>query len=97
MILKDFVILAPDLSKEMSYITADISIDYSDERAYHEILNNLSYYRDLIYQSLGNSFVLKTSEEPTEAEILGRLETALKNVLPENYIRNVSFTSFKAS
>ncbi|MBU1340101.1 MAG: hypothetical protein KKE44_00400 [Proteobacteria bacterium] len=97
MILKDFVILASDLSKGMAYITADISIDYSDQKAYHEIQNNLSFYRDLIYDSLNKSLVSEKREEITEADMLWIVETALKKVLPGQYIDRVSFKSFKAS
>ncbi|RLC14340.1 MAG: hypothetical protein DRH93_20870, partial [Deltaproteobacteria bacterium] len=97
MILKDFVILASDLSKDMAYITADISIDYSDQRAYHEIQNNLSFYRDLIYDSINKSFVSEKRDEITEADILWIVETTLKKVLPGHYIARVSFKSFKAS
>ncbi|MCD4721900.1 MAG: hypothetical protein K8S13_18875 [Desulfobacula sp.] len=97
MILKDFVILASDLSKDMAYITADISIDYSDQRAYHEIKNNLSFYRDLIYDSINNSLASEKRDEITEADILWVVETTLKKVLPGHYINRVSFKSFKAS
>ncbi|NOX34985.1 MAG: hypothetical protein GXP56_14865 [Deltaproteobacteria bacterium] len=97
MLLKDFVILAPDLSKDMTYITADLSIDYSDQRAYHEILNNLSFYRDLIYDSINKGLASGKREDITEADILRIVETTLKKVLPGHYINRVSFKSFKAS
>jgi pilus assembly protein FimV len=95
MILKDFIILAPDLSKEMAYITADISIDYSDQRAYHEIQGNLSFYRDLIYDSLNKSLASQKREDITETDVLWIIETTLKKVLPGHYINRVSFKSFK--
>ncbi len=97
MILEDFVILAPDLYRATAYLTADISIDYSDERAYHEIFNNLSFYRDLIYQSIDKTLVSETIDNLTEADVLGKVEAAIKRALPESYIKKVSFTSFKAS
>ncbi len=97
MILKDFVILASDLSKGMAYITADISIDYSDQKAYHEIVNNLSFYRDLIYDSINKSFASEKGNQITEADILWVVETTLKKVLPGHYINRVSFKFFKAS
>ena len=97
MVLENFVILASDQSKDMAYVTVDISIDYSDQRAYHEIQNNLSFYRDLIYDSINKSFVSEKREEITEADILWQVETSLKKVLPGTYINRVSFKSFKAS
>jgi len=97
MVLKDFVILASDGSKDMAYIIADISIDYTDQRAYHEIQNNLSFYRDLIYDSINNSFASEKGNEITQADILWVVETTLKKVLPGHYIARVRFESFKAS
>ena len=95
--LDGFVILASDTSKDMAYITADVSIDYSDQRAYHEIQNNLSFYRGLIYDSINKSLASGKRDEITEADIIWIVETNLKKILPGNYISRVSFKSFKAS
>ncbi|MEN8211300.1 MAG: hypothetical protein ABFR31_06240 [Thermodesulfobacteriota bacterium] len=97
MLLKNFVILASDLSKEIAYITTDVSIDYSDQRAYHEIQNNLSFYRDLIYDSIKKSLASGENDQITEADIIWKVETTLKKVLPGNYIDRISFQSFRAS
>nr|NJM03805.1 hypothetical protein [Desulfobacula sp.] len=97
MVLKDFVILAPDISKNMTYITAEISIDYEDQKVFQEIQNNLSYYRDLIYGAIGKSLVAEKQENITEEEILSGIETLLKKALPGNSISRVSFISFKIS
>ena len=97
MILNEFVLLAPDVSKDMAYITTDVSIDYSDQRAYHEIQNNLSFYRDLIYESLNKSLVSEKRKQVTETDLLWSVEAALKKVLPGNLIARVSFKSFKVS
>jgi pilus assembly protein FimV len=97
MVLKDFVILAPDISKQMTYITADISIDYADQKASQEIRKNLSYYRDLIYDAIGKSLVAEKQENITEQEILSRIETVLRTALPGDSISRVSFLSFKIS
>jgi len=97
MVLKNFVILASDLSKEMAYITTDVSIDYSDQKAYHEIQNNLSFYRDLIYDSIKKSLASGKRDQITEADILWKVETTLKKIFPGTYIDRVSFQSFIAS
>ncbi|MBA3008861.1 MAG: hypothetical protein KKF12_08715 [Proteobacteria bacterium] len=96
-ILTDFVVLASDQSKDMAYVTVDISIDYSDQRAYHEINNNLSFYRDLIYESIQKNLVWEKRNEVTEADLIWGVETTLKKVLPSNYIERISFKSFRAS
>jgi len=97
MVLKNFVILASDLSKEIAYITTDVSIDYSDQKAYHEIQNNLSFYRDLIYDSIKKSLASGKRDQITEADILWKVETTLKKLFPGTYIDRVSFQSFIAS
>lgn len=96
-ILKDFIILAPDTSKDMTYITADLSIDYADQNVHQEISNNLSYFRDLIYDSITKSMAIENRDKITETEILSMIETTLKKALPDNSISRVSFLSFKTS
>lgn len=96
-ILTDFVVLASDLSKEMAYVTLDIAIDYSDQRAYHEINSNLSFYRDLIYESIQKNLVWEKRNQVTEADLVESIHTMLKKVMPSEYIEKVSFQSFKAS
>lgn len=96
-VLTDFLVLASDLSKDMVYVTLDISIDYSDQRAYHEISSNLSFYRDLIYESIQKNLVWEKRNEVTEADLVESIHTMLKKVLPPDSIDKVSFQSFKAS
>ncbi len=96
-ILTKFVVLASELSKDMAYVTADISIDYSDQRAYHEINDNISFYRDLIYESIQKNLVWEKRNEVTQADLIWGIETTLKKVLPSDYIEKVSFKSFEAS
>ncbi|WP_300456332.1 hypothetical protein [Desulfobacula sp.] len=96
-VLTDFIILSSDQSTDMVYIAADISIDYADQRVYHEIQNNLSFYRDLIYDSLNKNLVFEKRELMTEADLLLSIETTLKKVLPGSDIARVSFKSFSAT
>ncbi len=96
-VLADFVILASDLSKKMTFVYADISIDYSDQRAYHEINNNLSFYRDLIYGAIQTHLVSEKREEVTKADLIWGVETSLKKVLPPHYIKKISFKTFRTS
>ncbi|WDP87275.1 MAG: hypothetical protein HUN05_20870 [Desulfobacter sp.] len=96
-VLADFVILASELSKKMTYVYADISIDYSDQRAYHEISNNISFYRDLIYESIQTRLVSEKQDELTEADLIWGVENSLKKVLPPHYIKKISFKTFRTS
>ena len=96
-LLTDFIILASDQSRTMTYVYADVSIDYSDQRAYDEINSNLVFYRDLIYEAIQTGLVSEKNNEVTEADLLWGVETSLKKVLPPQYIDKISFKSFKAT
>ena len=96
-VLADFVILSSDQEKDMTYIYADISIDYSDQRAYHEISNNLSFYRDLIYEAIQTSLVSEKRNQVTESDLLWGVETSLKKVLPPHFIEKIGFKTFRTS
>ncbi len=97
MVLADFILLASELSEDMAYVTVDISIDYSDQRAYDEIIHNLSFYRDLIYESIQKNLVWERRNEVTEADLVKEVETMLKQALPPDSIEKIRFQSFKAS
>jgi len=96
-LLTDFIILASDQSRTMTYVYADVSIDYSDQRAYDEINNNLAFYRDLIYEAIQTRLVSENNNEVTEADLLWGVEASLKKVLPPQYIDKISFKSFKTT
>ncbi|WP_020588228.1 hypothetical protein [Desulfobacter curvatus] len=96
-LLTDFIILASDQSRTMTYVYADVSIDYSDQRAYDEINSNLAFYRDLIYGAIQTRLVSEKNNEVTEADLLWGVEASLKKVLPPQYIDKISFKSFKAT
>lgn len=96
MVLKDFLILASEDSKALTYVSADIIIDYTDKKAYFEINDNLPFYRELIYESIQKSINSDKGEDITEPEIIEVVELALKKVLPAHYINNIRFDAFKA-
>lgn len=96
-LLTDFIILASDQSRTMTYVYADVSIDYSDQRAYDEINNNLAFYRDLIYEAIQTRLVSENNNDVTEADLLWGVEASLKKVLPPQYIDKISFKSFKTT
>ncbi len=77
-LLTDFIILASDQSRTMTYVYADVSIDYSDQRAYDEINSNLAFYRDLIYGAIQTRLVSEKNNEVTEADLLWGVETSIK-------------------
>ena len=95
LILPDFVILTAEQSREMTFVTTDVTIDYSSQRAYHEISNNMSYYRGLVYEAIQDKLTGDKGNEVTEADLLWEIELALKRSLPAQDIDKISFQSFK--
>ena len=96
-LLANFIILASDQSEAMTYVYADVSIDYSDQRAYDEINSNLAFYRDLIYGAIQNRLVSEKNNEVTKADLLWDVESSIKKVLPPHYIDRITFKTFKAT
>ncbi|MEE4363410.1 MAG: hypothetical protein V2J08_05725 [Desulfotignum sp.] len=97
MALKNFIVLASDRSADMAYITLDISIDYSDRRAYDEINSNLAFFRDVIYGAIQQNLVWEKRDAVTQNDLIRGVEAELKKVLPPQYIESVSFLDFKTS
>ena len=93
-LLTDFIILASDQSQTMTYVYADVSIDYSDQRAYDEINSNLAFYRDVIYGAIQTRLVSEKNNEVTEADLLWGVEASLKKVLPPPIHRQDQFQIF---
>lgn len=96
-ILTDFLILTSGKSRGMAYVQADIAIDYTDQRAFHEINDNLPFYRDLIFESIQKNLVSEKESKVTKSDLIWEVENTLKKVLPPQYIERVSFKTFKTS
>lgn len=96
LIMKDFVILAPEAIEGLAYIEADITIDYSTNNAYNEIKQNMPFYRDVIYQAIQKALGSAKGDKITESDLLVIIKKALINALPDGSIKKVGFDSFKA-
>jgi len=93
-VLKDFFLLVPGKKSGLSYVTASVSIDYSDHRALTTINRHLPLYRDLIFDAMGNALGSEKVDKVTEADLLGNIKEALNRVLPGQYVDRVTFTAF---
>jgi flagellar basal body-associated protein FliL len=96
LVMKGFVVLAPETIEGLSYIQADISIDYYTDNAYHEIKNNMPFYRDIVYSAVQKALGSTKGDKITESDLLVIVQKALKEAMPERSIKQVSFKSFKA-
>ena len=96
LIMKDFMILAPETIEGLSYIQADITIDYSNDNAYYEIKENMPFYRDVVYLAVQKALGSIKGDKITEPDLLVIVQKALIKALPEGSIKKVSFKLFKA-
>ena len=94
LVLKDFFLLVPGKKSGLSYVTASVSIDYSDHRALTAINRHLPLYRDLIFDAMGSALGSEKVDKVTEADLLGNIKEALNRVLPGQYVDRVTFTAF---
>mgnify|MGYP006274991691 CR=1 FL=1 len=95
-VMRDFVVLAPESVEGLVYVRAALSIDYSGEKAYNSTRNNLPYFRDVVYASIKRAFESGKGDKVTQSELLAVVQEALKRELPSSQIRDISFESFKA-
>jgi len=96
LVMKDFVILAPDTIEDLAYIEADINIDYSNNKAYYEIKENMPFYRDVVYLAVKKALDSAKGNIITEPDLLAIVKKALIKALPPGAIKRVGFNSFKA-
>ncbi len=97
MVLEDFFILMPESVKSMTYVRADLSIDYGDQDVFQEIQDRLPFYRDLIYEAMRSGLVSEPQDQMSEDRLLSMVESALKKALPGDGISRVRFKSFTFS
>ncbi len=94
MVLENFVVLVPSDEAGFVYITAGVSIDYSDARAAAEINSHLPLYRDIILEAMGRVFGSGKIDKITESELLAGIKEALNRSLPGRYVEQVQFKAF---
>ena len=93
-VLEDFLLLVSGKEAGLSYVTASVSIDYSDGRALTEINSNLPLYRDVIFHAMGKAIGSEKVDKLTEADLRGNIKEALNLVLPGRYVDRVTFIVF---
>ena len=96
LVMKNFVILAPETIEGLAYIEADIKIDYSTNNAYYEIKENMPFFRDVVYLAIQKALASTKGDKITESDLLVIVKKALQKAMPEGSIKNVGFNSFKA-
>jgi flagellar basal body-associated protein FliL len=87
-------VLVPSGEAGFVYVTAGVSIDYTDARAATEINNHLPLYRDIIFEAMGQALASEKIDKITEVDLLAKIKEALNRSLPGRYVEQVQFKAF---
>ncbi len=93
--LKGFIVPAPMQRKDLTYITADVSIELTHSKAVSLIKAHAPFYRNIIYEVIRG--ILNSSLDKTKINEIGlkiEILKALNGSVPERSIRDVSVDTF---
>lgn len=93
-ILKGFIVPAPLTMKGVSYLSADISIEFIDVSS-DPLKGYEPFFRNIIYGVLKEALVLEEKSQIVEAGLKKMIQEALNEVLTEGSVGKVDFIAFK--
>ncbi|MBF0302798.1 MAG: hypothetical protein HQK73_07140 [Desulfamplus sp.] len=93
--LENFIAFAPERDDGITYISVDVSIEYSHSTVFDTINSRLPYYRDVIYNAINTALKSDKGNKLTESTLLEIVQDALKKALPDMKLNKVSFVNFK--
>ncbi|MBF0230004.1 MAG: hypothetical protein HQK63_10550 [Desulfamplus sp.] len=93
--LENFIIFTPERQDGVTYISLDVSIEYSHSTAFDAINSKLPYYRGIIYDVINNAIKSDKGDKLTESELLEIVKNALKQALPDVKLNKIVFVNFK--
>ena len=92
--LKRFLVPAPARRKDLTYVTADISIQLTTSAATHLVKEHSAFYRNIIYDVLKQSLVSRDKSKINEISLKIAILKALNSALPERSIKDVIVDTF---
>ena len=92
--LKKFLVLAPMQRKDLTYVTADISIELTTSSATRLIKDHSAFYRNIIYDVLKQALAVRDKSKINEISLKIAILKALNSVLPERSIKDVIVSTF---
>ncbi|MBF0234180.1 MAG: hypothetical protein HQK65_14250, partial [Desulfamplus sp.] len=94
-VMEAFMVLTPDRTDGITYVSVDISIDYSYSKVFDAINARLPYYRGVIYDAIENALKSDKGNKLTESELLEIVKDAFNRALLEIKVDKITFTNFK--
>ncbi len=92
--LKKFLVPAPTQQKDLTYVTADISIELTTSSATRLIKDHSAFYRNIIYDVLKQALTVRDKSKINEISLKIAILKALNSVLPERSIKDVIVRTF---
>lgn len=95
MTMENFMVLTPDRKDGITYISVDISINYSYSKVFDAINSKLPYYRGVIYDSIEKALKSDRGDKLTESDLLEIVKNAFSQTLPDMKVDKIVFVNFK--
>lgn len=93
--LENFMVLTPNRQDGITYISVDISIEYSKSTIFDPINSRLPYYRGVIYDAINEALKSDKGDKITESELLEKVKGALNQSFSDMKLNKVAFVNFK--
>ena len=93
-VLKRFLVPAPTQRKDMTYVTADLSIELATSTATRLIKDHSAFYRNIIYDVLKQALTSMDKSKISEISLKIAILKALNSALPERSIKDVTVDAF---
>lgn len=92
--LKKFLVPAPMQRKDLTYVTADVSIELTTSSAIRLIKDHSAFYRNIIYDVLKQALTVRDKSKINEISLKIAILKALNSALPERSIKDVIVSTF---
>jgi flagellar basal body-associated protein FliL len=92
--LKGFLIPAPVERKDLTYITADVSIELTHSKAVSLVKAHAPFYRNIIYDVIKNVLGALDKSKISEISLKMEILKALNGSVPERSVRDVIVDTF---
>ena len=92
--LKKFLVPAPMQRKDLTYVTADVSIELTTSSASRLIKDHSAFYRNIIYDVLKQALTVRDKSKINEISLKIAILKALNSALPERSIKDVIVSTF---
>jgi pilus assembly protein FimV len=92
--LPGFVVFAPPNSASVTYVSADLTLDFSNTEIAAVIKENEAFVRDIIYGTISNELMTRDISAIDEASMELAIRKALGRIVAREAISRIAFDRF---